>query len=83
MQEYALNGISSNYQGYNNEYLEGAYLSNTASFSYIQFRCNTVDQKTIPLPDVFTSANTVYQHKNVVCYKDIFDEVKSRFKYPL
>tara|TARA_R100000234_G_scaffold91155_1_gene59302 strand:- start:310 stop:4152 length:3843 start_codon:yes stop_codon:yes gene_type:complete len=62
--------------GYDNEYKEGAYVGNSASYCYILFSCQTQQNKTISLPDVFTGNNTVYQGKKVVCFKDIFEQVK-------
>ena len=62
---------------YENEYQEGTFQGTTASYSFIQFRCKMADAKTIPLPDVYNGPNTTTNGKNVVCLKEVMDNVKS------
>ena len=67
---------STHIAGYNNEYKEGAYIGHSSSYAYILFSCQSQQNKTIPLPDIYTGNNTTYQSKKVVCLKSIFEQVK-------
>jgi len=62
---------------YNNEYEEGTFQGHTSSFAFMHISCKMIDAKPLPLPNIHTAQNTTWQQKNVVCLKDIFNEVKS------
>ena len=62
---------------YNNEYEEGTFQGHTSSFCYMRLNCKMADAKPLPLPSIHTGQNTTYQHKNVVCLKDIIQDIQS------
>ena len=61
---------------YDNEYEEGTFQANTASYAFIHFSCKMADQKSIPLPDMHNGPNTTYNGKNVICLKEPFNDIK-------
>ena len=61
---------------YDNEYEEGTFQANTASYAFIHFSCKMSDAKTIPLPDMNNGPNTTVNGKNVICLKEPFDDIK-------
>ena len=62
---------------YSNEYTDGTFQGDTASYAFIHFSCKTADAKATPLPDINIGPNVEYNAKNVVCLKQIFDDIKS------
>jgi len=62
---------------YSNEYTDGTFQGTTASYAFIHFSCKTANAKSIQLPDINIGPNVEYNAKNVVCLKEVFDNIKA------
>jgi len=79
-------GFSTHHTNYVNEYYEMAWGGKTVSHAYIQIDCATFNAKPNAAPSVSLGSNTVFQHKNVVCAKEVLQSLvgKTMFKnYPV